>query len=202
MFIIPIMDSLLPFYRCSHCDLILYSRYHLKLHEKKHAPKPPTEYPFICDHCGKKYKHSSHLKAHSTVHTDEKPFACEKCPMAFKNIWGLKVHMETHTDTKYICPTCGLQLGSNHTYHAHMKVHSDHRPYKCNVCPKTFKRHTPLKEHLFGHTDIRPYRCPFCEKTFVNGSSCRLHKVRLHPQELAALEASGRNAEVSQSDDC
>lgn len=54
------------------------------------------------------------------------------------------------------------------------------------------------QEHLFGHTDLRPYSCPFCEKTFVNGSSCRLHKVRLHPKELAELEASGRNEEVLQ----
>lgn len=49
---------------------------------------------------------------------------------------------------------------------------------------------------MFGHTDLRPYSCPFCEKTFINGSSCRLHKVRVHPKELAELEASGRNEEV------
>ena len=116
--------------------------------------------------------------------------------MAFKNAYGLKCHMETHDDRKYICPVCGMKLSTSHTYHSHLKIHSDKRNYKCPVCPKAFKRHTPLKEHLFGHADLRPYRCPFCLKTFVNGSSCRLHKVRLHPQELKELEASGGMDEV------
>lgn len=44
---------------------------------------------------------------------------------------------------------------------------------------------------------MRPYSCPFCDKTFINGSSARLHKVRVHPRELAELEASGRSEEVN-----
>lgn len=36
---------------------------------------------------------------------------------------------------------------------------------------------------------IRNYICGFCPKTFVNGSNCRKHKLKDHPEELAAFEA-------------
>jgi len=36
---------------------------------------------------------------------------------------------------------------------------------------------------------IRNYVCGFCPKTFVNGSNCRKHKLKDHPEELAAFEA-------------
>lgn len=35
----------------------------------------------------------------------------------------------------------------------------------------------------------RPYQCQFCFRTFVNGSNCRKHKLKDHPEELAAFEA-------------
>lgn len=103
------------------------------------------ELKHVCEVCGKAYQSKSILRAHSTVHTDDRPFPCDKCSMAFKNPYGLKCHLETHDDNKYICPICGLALGTNHTYHAHLKIHSNDRRYKCPVCPKAFKRHTPLK---------------------------------------------------------
>lgn len=34
----------------------------------------------------------------------------------------------------------------------------------------------------------RPYSCQFCDRTFVNGSNCRKHKLKDHPEELAAFE--------------
>lgn len=39
---------------------------------------------------------------------------------------------------------------------------------------------------------LRPYSCPFCDKTFANGSNCRSHKKKSHPEELKMLEASGK----------
>lgn len=72
-----------------------------------------------------------------------------------------------------------------------MVVHSDHKKYKCHYCGNEYKRSKALKNHLILHTGLRPYTCPFCDKTFANGSNCRSHKKKAHPEELAALEASG-----------
>lgn len=134
-----------PLYRCSQCPIVLHSKHHLELHEKKHSPEKKPLKPCVCEVCGKSFNAPSLLRAHSTRHSNERPFPCDVCGMAFKNAYGLRCHQETHDGKKYICPMCGLALGSNHTYHAHLKTHSDKRQYKCVVCPKTFKRHTPLK---------------------------------------------------------
>lgn len=133
-------------FKCNQCDVVLHSEHHLTLHVKKHEQSTEKKkLSHICEHCGKAFSAPSTLRAHSVIHTDERPFPCDKCDMRFKNKYGLTCHMETHDDKKYICPICGLALHTNHTYHAHLKIHSDNRKYKCPVCPKAFKRHTPLK---------------------------------------------------------
>lgn len=153
---IPIPPIQFSLFRCSHCPLILHSKHHLTLHEKKHTAKPEVKLTHICEVCGKAFAAPSTLRAHFGVHTDERPFPCDKCEMRFKNAYGLKCHQETHDDKKYICPVCGMSLGTNHTYHAHLKIHSDVRQYKCIVCPKAFKRHTPLKvrDYNFSHLKV------------------------------------------------
>lgn len=36
---------------------------------------------------------------------------------------------------------------------------------------------------------MRPYSCPWCSRTFANGSNCRAHKRRMHPNELRVSDA-------------
>ncbi|XP_053960056.1 zinc finger protein weckle-like [Anastrepha ludens] len=147
--------------------------------------------PFICEECGEGTRTETTLREHMLIHTDLAPFECEICKKGFKNESRLKNHMEIHSSSKHICRECGLQLNSRVTFNRHMLVHSDIMRHKCDYCGRAFKRAKTLKGHLILHSGLKPYPCDFCDRTFTNGANCRTHKRKSHPEELAALEASG-----------
>ncbi|EDW04802.1 GH23447 [Drosophila grimshawi] len=124
-------------------------------------------------------------------HTDYAPYECDVCKKCFKSLSRLKHHKETHDPHKYICPECGMQLNSRPTLNRHRLVHTDQMQHKCDYCGREFKRAKALKNHLILHTGLKPYSCDFCDRTFANGSNCRTHKKKSHPEELAAQEAAG-----------
>ncbi|XP_053958856.1 zinc finger protein 91-like [Anastrepha ludens] len=147
--------------------------------------------PFICEECGEGTRTETTLREHMLIHTDLAPFECEICKKCFKNQARLKNHMQIHSSSKHICRECGLQLNTRETLNRHMLVHSDIMRHKCDYCGRAFKRAKTLKSHLILHSGLKPYTCDFCDRTFANGANCRTHKRKSHPEELAALEASG-----------
>ncbi|XP_030555977.1 zinc finger protein weckle [Drosophila novamexicana] len=206
---------------CEQCEKQFRSRYQLQRHMQQHLPMPKrkrypcgscgkkfttnasaqshAQYmhqeerprPVICEQCGVAV-HSLHaLKEHLLSHTDYAPYECDVCKKCFKSISRLKHHKETHDPHKYICPECGMQLNSRPTLNRHRLVHTDQMQHKCDYCGREFKRAKALKNHLILHTGLKPYSCDFCDRTFANGSNCRTHKKKSHPEELAAQEAAG-----------
>ncbi|XP_060644672.1 zinc finger protein weckle [Drosophila nasuta] len=210
--------KLLP---CEQCDKMFRSHYQLQRHMQQHLPMPKRKLypcpscgkkfttnasaqshaqymhqeerprPVICEQCGIAVHSLNALKEHLLSHTDYAPYECEVCKKCFKSVSRLKHHKETHDPHKYICPECGMQLNSRPTLNRHRLVHTDQMQHKCDYCGREFKRAKALKNHLILHTGLKPYSCDFCDRTFANGSNCRTHKKKAHPEELAAQEAAG-----------
>ncbi|KAH8263651.1 hypothetical protein KR044_012264, partial [Drosophila immigrans] len=210
--------KLLP---CEQCDKMFRSHYQLQRHMQQHLPMPKRKLypcpscgkkfttnasaqshaqymhqeerprPVICEQCGIAVHSLNALKEHLLSHTDYAPYECEVCKKCFKSASRLKHHKETHDPHKYICPECGMQLNSRPTLNRHRLVHTDQMQHKCDYCGREFKRAKALKNHLILHTGLKPYSCDFCDRTFANGSNCRTHKKKAHPEELAAQEAAG-----------
>ncbi|XP_017047972.1 zinc finger protein 70 [Drosophila ficusphila] len=177
-------------YSCSSCDKKFTTSASAQQHEQyMHLDERPR--PVICEQCGVGVHSMSALKEHVLKHTDYAPFECEVCKKCFKSANRLKHHKETHDPHKYICPECGMQLNSRTTLNRHRLVHTDQMQHKCDYCGREFKRAKALKNHLILHTGLKPYSCDFCDRTFANGSNCRTHKKKSHPEELAAQEAAG-----------
>lgn len=57
---------------------------------------------------------------------------------------------------------------SKHQLTSHMNVHSDNRPFKCEVkdCSKTFRSRTAFKMHQDEHQGIKRFCCKFCNRKF------------------------------------
>lgn len=48
--------------------------------------------------------------------------------------------------------------------------------FKCDVCFKLFSSKQCLKEHKFIHTNEKPYVCNICKKKFRHASQFAMHK--------------------------
>ena len=59
--------------------------------------------------------------------------------------------------------------------------------HKCLFCPYSTNVMTNLRNHQRRHTGEKPFRCNVCSKTFTRKSTLQEHYFRLHPQELRHL---------------
>ncbi|XP_015608375.1 zinc finger protein 287 isoform X2 [Cephus cinctus] len=138
---------------------------------------------FVCNKCGKSFKHKQLLQRHQLVHSDDRPYICKSCGASFKTKANLINHQSTHTgEKKYFCEICGQQFAHKTSLTLHYRWHTGHKPYTCEVCQKSFSQNGNLQEHMRIHTGEKPYCCDYCGRKFTTSSQFKLH-VKRHTGE-------------------
>ncbi|XP_011299469.1 zinc finger protein 271-like [Fopius arisanus] len=138
---------------------------------------------FVCNKCGKSFKHRQLLQRHQLVHSDDRPYVCKSCNSSFKTKANLINHYSTHTgEKKYTCDICNQQFAHKTSLTLHYRWHSGHKPYTCDVCQKSFSQNGNLQEHMRIHTGEKPYSCDYCGRKFTTSSQFKLH-VKRHTGE-------------------
>lgn len=73
-----------------------------------------------------------------------------------------------HLKSKNVsCPQCDKLFCEPSDVKNHIvQVHSDYRPYQCDMCPAKFKRNTGWRTHRKSHLSTKNFECPICHKRF------------------------------------
>ena len=63
-----------------------------------------------------------------------------------------------------------------------IRIHTNDRPFVCDVYKKRFSQKHSLNSHKIKHTGDKPFGCDTCGKVFSNSSNRHRH-LRTHKQQ-------------------
>lgn len=168
-------------YVCDLCARVFYCAVNLIAHKKTHE----NNRLFQCNECQRFYKSKMALKAHLFRHTGIRRYICGICSGRFVTNSELRSHdriVHQRRELKYECLHCGLKYYSKAILEAHVRKHTDERPFMCEFCPKTFRRKETLVKHRYRHTGERPHKCPKCPKAYTDIYIMKRHVRHMHPE--------------------
>nr|XP_054920584.1 zinc finger protein ZFP2-like [Dermacentor andersoni] len=146
-----------------------------------HAKEPTDDTTQICRACDQSSVKMSKSVEHFRNRTGKKR-KCETCGKEFHRAYDL-THHRTHTDERpYKCQVCEKSFRHSCHLKIHNRTHTDERPHKCQICAKSFRQSSHLDNHRRTHTDERPYKCQICNKSFRQSNHLDNHK-RVHTGE-------------------
>uniref|UniRef100_A0A182WF82 Transcription factor grauzone n=1 Tax=Anopheles minimus TaxID=112268 RepID=A0A182WF82_9DIPT len=175
------------YHLCYSCGRAFRSGNKLAEHIADSHKKDGSSNCVICDTCGKTFISKSNLKYHLTTHQPKvlHQVQCEHCGKWLKNKLCLRKHMLQHSQVRHGCDQCDYTTVNIQRLRNHRRVqHTDHKPFKCSTCGKSFKLKSNLREHLAQHQIDQKYSCEFCSRRFTSKSNYYCHRKRLHFAEL------------------
>ncbi|XP_051927319.1 zinc finger protein 646 isoform X2 [Hippocampus zosterae] len=188
-------------YKCDECGRGYRHAGSLANHKKAHDVGS-----FECHVCGKENSNALALKSHMRSHTARKKYTCSQCGKAFRLATQLATHERVHRTSQSKKPEveseAPREIAENHwndrspariqtengpaddkmeAYHPACDVPDDGRPFKCDLCDKTYIHLRSLNNHKKTH-QLGMFECTVCFKLFNNMAGLyshqRTHKVR------------------------
>ena len=77
----------------------------------------------------------------------------------------------------YKCDLCPKSFANSSYLSQHNRIHAGIKPYKCQICERKFTQLCHLQQHLRTHTGEKPYRCQHhgCPKAFSQLGNLQSH---------------------------
>lgn len=94
-------------------------------------------------------KISEPITGRKSQHSKEKRHKCDTCLLVFNRRGNLLRHQRLHTNERpFGCDICGKRFMLKHDLGRHQqRIHSNERPFACDVCGALFKVKVALKRH-------------------------------------------------------
>lgn len=185
-------------HKCQYCVRSFSNPEHLHRHSFIHTENTTYGIKYKvkkCYACKRSFKKSEELEKHREIcklrsgkrtrcaralDLDDPKFQCSICSKMYCSLEGLDFHTRRKhiddEDPKIVCTVCGICVSN---IYIHMASHEEEKPYKCDLCPKSFATKTVLKQHLIVHSGAKPFVCSSCGKAFNNSYNLVVHE-RMH----------------------
>ncbi|VDM35385.1 unnamed protein product [Hydatigera taeniaeformis] len=112
---------------------------------------------------------------------------CHKCmcPLCLVAAFGKLV--QTMPQKLHFCWRCTKLYGKTSHLSAHLRNHSNTRPYKCHFqsCERAFTRSDELQRHIRTHTGEKKFQCLMCGKRFMRSDHLSKHRKTHRPLTLS-----------------
>ncbi|CAG0887244.1 unnamed protein product [Darwinula stevensoni] len=116
----------------------------------------------ICPYCTYRSGYKSHTVEHVRTHTGDRPFRCDMCGKSFCRRSHLRRHMtltkeqggvwsarQVGVGSKiYLCSFCPYKSPIRTNALAHVRTHTNERPFQCSLCGVAYKQNVALRRHL------------------------------------------------------
>lgn len=167
-----IEPSSIAIFKCSTCTQTFEFKSQQIIHEMSHKVKS------TCQVCSKKI-YKENMKEHMKIHLRNKSYICNFCNEKLATKFLMIFHLRSqHMKTKaYYCNVCGHGFNDSRHYKNHLLTHIDSQPFKCDLCPKGYKRKQLLEFHLIGaHQTERKLHCTICDFETINLQDLKRHR--------------------------
>ncbi|KAH9515123.1 hypothetical protein Btru_019273 [Bulinus truncatus] len=144
--------------------------------------------------CKAKFKTDKGLHLHLSCHNmDDAAFTCMKCQAPHEFWKHLRIHLwrQHKVDCDlFKCEQCEYKTDTYHKMNIHKEIHTNVKPYTCDICNKGFRQASQMKNHQVIHANreeksgnkgwFSSKPCDICDRVFANSKCLKKHKEAVH----------------------